>query len=117
MGFYIVPEGTSDRTAVQYNSEHQEFDIMVNGKRIHTMNPAQFSFFCHTIEPAQELRYQAEDVVQKYSCQVCQRNEGWLRYPHHLHTAGNSWTCCECLGHGYNERGVCTLLPASNILY
>lgn len=57
---YIVPEGSSDRTTVEYNSEHREFDILVNGHRIHSMNEAQFDYFCYTIEPAQEYRYQAE---------------------------------------------------------
>lgn len=61
---YIVSERTLDRTTVQYNSEHREFDIMVNGRRIWSMNPAQFSYFCYTIEPAQELGVQAE-VDQK----------------------------------------------------
>ena len=52
MGYYIVPEGTSDRTTVEYNWERQEFNILVNGRRIHSMNPAQFAFFRHTIENA-----------------------------------------------------------------
>ena len=52
MGYYIVPEGTSDRTTVEYNGEHREFDIMINGRRSHSMNPAQFAYFRHTIENA-----------------------------------------------------------------
>ena len=50
MGEYIVPEGTLDRTTTEYDSEHQEFNILVNGRRIHSMNPAQFAYFRHTIE-------------------------------------------------------------------
>ena len=52
MGYIVVSERTLDRTTVEYNWEHQEFDIMVNGRRIHSMNPAQFAYFRHTIENA-----------------------------------------------------------------
>ena len=52
MGYYIVPEGTSDRTTVEYNWEHREFDIMINGRRSHSMNSAQFAYFRYSIENA-----------------------------------------------------------------
>ena len=52
MGYIVVSERTLDRTTVEYNWEHREFDIMVNGRRIHSMNPAQFAYFRHTIENA-----------------------------------------------------------------
>jgi len=59
--YYQVPEGVSDRTTIQYNAEYKVFDILVNGNRIHSMNEAQFDYFCYTVEPAQENRYQNEE--------------------------------------------------------
>ena len=40
MGYIVVSESTLDRTTVEYNWEHREFDIMINGRRIHSMNSA-----------------------------------------------------------------------------